>query len=274
MRMKRTHLGTAIGATAASVALGMALAGPGLPRPRPTPCRLRRRGGVHAGGHHTGSAIPDEEQPTVTPRPSPWPARQARCATSTSSRTSSTPVNGEVDLELPHTPPRGGGPPRRCASSPAQPTDRGGQAASTGRAGTTRPPRRLREQNCDGQPTAPSSSSSPRAPWPASSADNPNGTWTLTGAGTSRLVDTGTLNSWTLDVRTATQPPRPRRPQNFLGAGGADPRRGLAARHPDACRSRAPTPTSADLDLGPQITHGSRRRELEVKLTSPCRHRR
>ncbi len=64
MRMKRTHLGTAIGATAASVALGMTLAGPaGAVSPdEPAVCA----GGAASFANNTPLDIPDTNT-VVTP---------------------------------------------------------------------------------------------------------------------------------------------------------------------------------------------------------------
>ena len=94
---------------------------------------------------------------------------------------------------------------------------------------------------------------------------DPNGTWTLT-VKDLNAADTGTLNGWTLDVKTSVPPTSPAATQSFLGAGGAIP--DAAGALVQTLQVSGANSYLTDLDLGTQISHAFNA-DLDIALTSP-----
>jgi subtilisin-like proprotein convertase family protein len=260
--MKRTHLGTAIGATAASVAVGMALAGPASAA-SPDPAPFCGAGGFTLA-NNTAGGIPDNSATgvsrSITVTGQTGTIRDVDVLTNIIH-----PVNGEVDIEL--IPPTG--PPIKFVTSVIP-----NRAGANGFAGTLWDDDALgvvAEQNW--QISGPKLALVPEGALASLIGRDPNGTWTLRvrdlGAG-----DMGTLNGWSLDVKTSTQGSA-QATASFAGPGGTlapnagDPHAAGASLTRQVQVSGA-QPYLADLNLNTAITHALDPEELEIKLTSPA----
>jgi subtilisin-like proprotein convertase family protein len=262
--MKRTHLGTAIGATAASVAVGMALAGPAaaVSPDEPAVCA----GGAASFANNTPLPIPDTN--TVVSRDIAVAGvagtlRDVDVVTSINHT-----WNGELDIELRHTPPPGGGPVKTVRFVTSVPANRGGNDGFFGTRWDDSALGVVSDQNwaINGSKL----NLVPEGAMAALIGDNPNGTWSLRVKDTiTDGADVGTLNNWSLDLKTCNQAPSPPTLQNFTGPGGQPiPDAGAGSVVQTLQVSGAQNYVS-DLDLLTSIDHISTPGDLQVKLTSP-----
>jgi subtilisin-like proprotein convertase family protein len=170
--------------------------------------------------------------------------------------------NGELEIELTHTPPVGT--PKTVRFVTSKVPNRSGAFAFNG---TRWDDRALDivsdaiEDNASG----PQLNLVPEGAMASLIGRDPNGTWRLTVKDLNAL-DTGTLNGWTLDVKTSVPPTSATATQSFLGAGGAIP--DAAGALVQTLQVSGANSYLTDLDLGTQISHALPG-DLDVALTSP-----
>ena len=172
--------------------------------------------------------------------------------------------NGELEIELTHTPP--GGTPKTVRFVTSKVPNRLGAFAFNG---TRWDDRALDivsdaiEDNASG----PQLNLVPEGAMASLIGRDPNGTWTLT-VKDLNAADTGTLNGWTLDVKTSVPPTSPAATQSFLGAGGAilDAAGALV----QTLQVSGANSYLTDLDLGTQISHAQCRPRRRADV--PLRH--
>jgi subtilisin-like proprotein convertase family protein len=259
VRMKRTQLGTAAAAIAASTALGMALAqSAGAVAPDPPP---NSGGGAFTLSNNSpGLAIPDAGtlSRSITVAGQPGTVRDVDVVTNIIHQ-----YNGEIEIELTHAPPAGA--PKTVRFVTSKPANRGG---AFGFNGTRWDDSALQivSDAIEGGASGPQLNLVPEGAMASLIGRDPNGTWTLTVRDTVAL-DQGTLDGWTLDVKTAVPPTPPVTTQSFLGGGGGE--------IPDAGGALSTTLAVSgangyltDVNLGTNIVHDFPA-DLDVVLTSP-----
>ena len=254
MRMKRTHLGTAIGATAASVALGMTLAGPaGAVSPDPAP--FCAGGGFVRSSAHAPGAIPDNSavgiRETITVTGQTGTVRDVDLITNIAHT-----FNGDLEMELTHMPP--GGPTKTIRFVNDSRTER--EAAATRFSGHAvgRPALDVVVRRRTSSDPARELNLVPEGPMAAFIGDNPNGDWTLTRhrPRCPQAPPATARRAGSLDVTDDRRRARDATTSPFLGAGGrtsttvAD---GTLTRDDRRCQGLGTYLT--DLDLITQIEH-------------------
>lgn len=255
MRMKRTQLGRAAGATAAAIALGMTMSQTAVAI-APDPPPNTGAGAFTLTDTSPGLGIPDNSATgvsrTINVAGQGGTVRDVDVVTNIVHQ-----FNGEVEIELAHA-----GKTVRFVT--AKPANRAGSFAYNG----TRwddSALNIVSDAIDNSQSGTQIGLVPEGAMGAFIGSDPNGAWTLTVRDLDPMA-TGTLNGWTLDVRTASAPQSPVVSQTFLGSGGNIPD-GTGALVQTLQVSGA-NPYITDLNLGTQITHGFPG-DLDVTLTSP-----
>lgn len=261
MRMKRTQLGTAAAAIAASTALGMALAQSAV-AVAPDPPPNSGSGAFTLANNSPGLGIPDNSpggiSRSITVAGQAGTVRDVDVVTNIVHQ-----FNGEIEIDLTHAPPAG--PPKTVRFVTAKLTNREGGFGFNGTrwddsAG------QIVSDAIENNASGPQLNLVPEGAMASLIGRDPNGTWTLKVADV-RALDTGTLDGWTLDVRTAVPPNAPVTTQSFLGGGGGAIPDGGGALSTTLAVSGA-NGYLTDVNLGTNIVHDFPP-DLDVVLTSP-----
>jgi subtilisin-like proprotein convertase family protein len=262
VRMKRTHLGTAIGATAASIALGMTLAGPaGAASPDPP---LGSAAGEFAANSPGGSvAIPDNTpagiSKTITVTGQTGTIRAVDVITSISNLT-----NGDAQIDLTHTPPGASAKSVRFVTQRL--AGRGGVNGFNGTRWDDSALGIVTEQ--DFGVSGPKLNLVPETTMGSLIGRNPNGTWTVTVKDLDPLGPAGSFDSWRLELKTLNSLPATVSQSSGPGGTGDIPDFGGGSLVRTVQVSGAKT-YLADVDLITSIRHEFAPGDLQMKLTSP-----
>lgn len=262
MSMKRKNMGRVAGAAATSLALGLTMTQSAMAAaPDAAPFCA---GGVIAQTNSTAGQIPDNSATGVT-RSITLTGQTGTVRDIDVLTNIVHPVNRELEISIAHTPPGGAKKTVLFVASALL-----GRAGANGYAGT-----RWDDSGAgivaeaDLQANGAKPSLVPEGALASFIGDNPNGVWSLTVKDTA-AGDIGTLNSFSLDIATATTSPVSTL-TTVAGAGGTIPDTHTVA---NGTLIKTVQVTGAkkyltDVDLLTAISHTVDPGELEIRLTSP-----